>query len=658
MSYQSVSVEMTQELFERSIKGSPKEAIKELIWNACDADAKNIQIEFEFGGFTGAEVVTDVYIKDDGNGIPFDKVAEYFGQYGKSLKTYNNKSPAGRVYHGKLGQGRYKSFSIGNPISWSTTYIADDGKYYSYEILVHANNQRDVHFSETQIVSTEAKTGTVVHIYGILVEKENSIYRLSENAETIPEMLSTFAPYLLAYNDINITYNNITLKPEAHIEDRREEIFTYTKETMSVEAKAIAIRWTESKFNNLYICGNTGVVFDEESRKSLADHNVSIYILSPLFEKMHKQNTLQMGNADPVYEYFMNQVQEFIKGFINSNDTNVAADEILSIKNQGVYPFSDAPKDEIEKAQQNTFDVLAVQVNRAVPQLKNSNRQTKKLTYRLIKEAINTNPSSIQTILSEVFNLTKDQQDDLAELLQRTHLPEIIDTAKTISDRLVFIYLLEQMVYNDSIGKPIKERTQFHKLLLNELWIFGEKYFLGTSDQSLKNLLLEHIKYLGREKLIPDIPPEAIEDLTRIPDICLFKQGCNGYESYEHLVIELKRPTLTLTLKELDQIQDYALKVAKNPLFDKNKTKWHFILLGQSFNEDVIQRLENTVVGEGNFYNANNISISVLKWSTVIQNNKLKYEFLKQKLNHQLSDDPDFAMDYLISKHSELFATN
>lgn len=196
------------------------------------------------------------------------------------------------------------------------------------------------------------------------------------------------------------------------------------------------------------------------------------------------------------------------------------------------------------------------------------------------------------------------------------------------------------MVYNDSVGKPIKERTQFHRLLLKELWIFGEKYTLGTSDQSLKNLLKEHIAKMGRSELVPEIPPEAVQDLTRIPDICLFEQICPGYEKLEHLVIELKRPTLTLTMKEVDQIRDYAITVAKNPLFDKDRTKWHFILLGQDYDENVRNVLENQVVGDGNFYNAGNISISIMKWSRIIQDNKLKYEYLRAKLNHQLSVIP------------------
>ena len=44
MGFKSINVELTKEHFERAIKGSPREAIKELLWNACDADAKNIDV--------------------------------------------------------------------------------------------------------------------------------------------------------------------------------------------------------------------------------------------------------------------------------------------------------------------------------------------------------------------------------------------------------------------------------------------------------------------------------------------------------------------------------------------------------------------------------------------------------------------------------------
>lgn len=658
MAYKSVNVEITQEHFDRSIKGSPKEAVKELIWNACDADAKNIEVSFDYDGIAGAESVSDIYVKDDGHGIAIDRIEEYFGKYGRSQKTYSDKSPGGRIYHGKLGQGRYKSLAAGNFLDWDSVFRDESGTLLRCEIHINSASRMNISYSETAEKAEAEHTGTIVHIHGIPDEKIGFITKMAEPMETIPDLLATFAPYLLAYTDITIKYNGVTVDPAQQIKSQEDQELVYEEDGKEpIKARLSAITWKEAQFNKLYICGSSGVVYAEMDYTPLKRTSTSLYLMGDLFEQMHRDNTLAMGNTNPAYAYFEEEAKKFARALVGEQEEEDAAVEIARIKEEGIYPYDGEPEDDMKKAERDVFDVFAVQVNRAVPQLKSSSRQTKKLTYRLMREAINTNPASIKTILTEVFNLTQQQQDDLAELLTHTSLPDIIDTAKTVSDRLVFLQVLEEMVYNDSVGKAIKERTQFHKVLLKELWIFGEKYTLGTSDQSLRNLLKAHLNCLGRDELTPEIPPEAVEDLTRIPDLCLFQQICPSYENFEHLVIELKRPTLTLTLKEMDQIRDYALTVAENPMFDKTRTKWHFVLLGQRLDQHVQRALRNQTVGEGNFYNADNVSISVFEWSKIIQDNKLKYEYLRRKLNHQLSSDPNFASDYLRTKHAELFPT-
>ena len=658
MAYKSVNVEITQEHFDRSIKGSPKEAVKELIWNACDADAKNIEVSFDYDGIAGAESVSDIYVKDDGHGIAIDRIEEYFGKYGRSQKTYSDKSPGGRIYHGKLGQGRYKSLAAGNFLDWDSVFRDESGTLLRCEIHINSASRMNISYSETAEKAESEHTGTIVHIHGIPDEKIGFITKMAEPMETIPDLLATFAPYLLAYTDITIKYNGVTVDPAQQIKSQEDQELVYEEDGKEpIKARLSAITWKEAQFNKLYICGSSGVVYAEMDYTPLKRTSTSLYLMGDHFEQMHRDNTLAMGNTNPAYAYFEEEAKKFARALVGEQEEEDAAVEIARIKEEGIYPYDGEPEDDMKKAERDVFDVFAVQVNRAVPQLKSSSRQTKKLTYRLMREAINTNPASIKTILTEVFNLTQQQQDDLAELLTHTSLPDIIDTAKTVSDRLVFLQVLEEMVYNDSVGKAIKERTQFHKVLLKELWIFGEKYTLGTSDQSLRNLLKAHLNCLGRDELTPEIPPEAVEDLTRIPDLCLFQQICPSYENFEHLVIELKRPTLTLTLKEMDQIRDYALTVAENPMFDKTRTKWHFVLLGQRLDQHVQRALRNQTVGEGNFYNADNVSISVFEWSKIIQDNKLKYEYLRRKLNHQLSSDPNFASDYLRTKHAELFPT-
>ncbi len=207
MAYKSISVEITQEHFERSIKGSPREAIKELIWNACDADAQSIEVTFGYAGLPGAETVSDIYVKDDGHGIPVDCIEEYFGKYGLSRKSVAEKSPAGRIYHGKLGQGRYKAMAAGNFVDWLSVFRDEDGNLYSSEVHINSGSRMDIRYSETAGKTDAEHTGTTVHIHGIANDKIGAISKIADPMEMMPDLLTTFAPYLLAYTDITIKYD-------------------------------------------------------------------------------------------------------------------------------------------------------------------------------------------------------------------------------------------------------------------------------------------------------------------------------------------------------------------------------------------------------------------------------------------------------------------
>lgn len=95
---------------------------------------------------------------------------------------------------------------------------------------------------------------------------------------------------------------------------------------------------------------------------------------------MHQENTLSFGKLDPVYEYFDYEVRKFAREFTQDQEMDEATAEIIKIKEEGIYPYPSEPSDEMAKVEQSVFDVFAVEINRAVPQLKSSNKQTKKLT--------------------------------------------------------------------------------------------------------------------------------------------------------------------------------------------------------------------------------------------------------------------------------------
>jgi hypothetical protein len=67
------------------------------------------------------------------------------------------------------------------------------------------------------------------------------------------------------------------------------------------------------------------------------------------------------------------------------------------------------------------------------------------------------------------------ERKELAALLQETTLSAIITAAKTVVDRLKFIAALESIVFDPETKGRLKERSQLHKILAENTWIFGEE---------------------------------------------------------------------------------------------------------------------------------------------------------------------------------------
>lgn len=652
MSNYTLDVQMTPEHIDRNAKVSPKEAIKELIWNSCDADATQVDISLAMN-YLGDEIgaIEKIIVKDNGHGIKHEEMPNLFGFYGRSNKTYSPKSPQGRIFHGKQGQGRYKSFSIGSFVKWESVYKDDNGQKYRFEVDFNSLSKTKCPYSERVPVEQNTPTGVTVTISGIL----DNVSVLADWLIMKEELISSFAPYLLAYKDIVICYDSHVLVPDDFIQEHEEILIDFEKDGVKREGRVKLILWKNSPGKILYICGESGATFDALSVNT-KNHPVSAYVISDLFDEMQQNNTLALGPLDPHYDAFISQAKKAVKNFVNTRFYTDAVEEVKTIKETDIYPYEGDSQSKLDTAEREIFDLLAVEVNSIVPTFRKSSKETKKLTYRLIKEAVKTKPNSLTTILTEVFRLSSEDQDKLAELLDHTNLSSIINMTQTISDRLLFIHALEQMVYNKEVGKEIKERKQFHKILLNELWVFGEKYALGASDLSLKNVLTKYLSYLERNDLTPEIPDEAANDATLIPDLCLWKQYPIQDERLENLIIELKRPTKRLGKKELDQIETYAFAISADPQFPKENTKWNFLLLGHDFDDYVIRKLEDKKSGVGNLYNSEDgtVSVSVLQWNKVIQENKLRFNFLKERLDYSLEASQQ-ALDYLHIKYASLF---
>ncbi|TPW96907.1 hypothetical protein FKN07_12605 [Proteus mirabilis] len=82
----------------------------------------------------------------------------------------------------------------------------------------------------------------------------------------------------------------------------------------------------------------------------------------------------------------------------------------------------------------------------------------KKFTFKLLKQALESNPESVQKIVNDVLELSQEEQDDLANLLEKTTFSSIISASKSVIDRIDFIHGLKQLVFDKESKKSLLER--------------------------------------------------------------------------------------------------------------------------------------------------------------------------------------------------------
>jgi len=78
--------------------------------------------------------------------------------------------------------------------------------------------------------------------------------------------------------------------------------------------------------------------------------------------------------------------------------------------------------------------------------------------------------------LDEVLGLPLEKRQELIDLLKRTTLSAIISASAIIADRLEFLRGLETLIFDTDFKERTLERSQLHRLVAENIWIFGEQY--------------------------------------------------------------------------------------------------------------------------------------------------------------------------------------
>lgn len=344
-----------------------------------------------------------------------------------------------------------------------------------------------------------------------------------------------------------------------------------------------------------------------------------------------------MDLAHPTLSPIIDAAREAIRSRLDARLSEQRGELIERWKTEHVYPYAGDPKTPAEAQERKVFDVVAAAAAPAVAR----EARAAKLSLRLIKEALGQPPGALHRVLKEVLELTPDQLADFDRLLDRTTLAAMIYTSKTVTDRLDFLQDLDAMLFDHGKKERLLERQQLQRVLANgRTWIFGEQYTLAVDDKGLTKVLEAHRASLGDDTPV-STPVTDLDGHTRIVDLML-SRATYFADRRQHLVVELKRPSLKLTQTELSQITNYAVAVIKDDRFKTPDVSWDFWLIGDDMDEVVEELVNRKDAAPGLYTEGGSYRIWVRRWAEVLEENRQRLHFYREHLKYEPEEVAEF----------------
>lgn len=623
-------------------------AFCELINNSIQADAKNIDITINYAAEKelSPTQIKKIIIKDDGIGVHQNQIQDKLLDFGDSTKK------------GGKGIGRFAALQIGSNVEIETVGFDRESDSYS-KIIIPFSEQyiksvkkiEDLEIdTEENILKGKHKTFyqvTIKNIYDPAVTGKNQKRKVSERLlkDNIHNAIFERYPIVIFNNSINFKVNGSHLKPEDFIQGKPEKVTTVFKDKKGKEHNLfftyIKLKSTIDEIRVFLTTKNAGVDTIVSGFQYDADwlgpksKGWFVYIHSDVLETDLYRNLDIDGLDDNVHQFKM-----FIKDKLNhffKTKNKEYEDFIVKLKKDNYYPYKEG-SNATSKSKVILFDKVAYLVEERY-NLFTINKQLREIIYPLIDRTITT--GELDKIFQKILRLDIKYIKKFNELLDRAEIEDVIEFSEKVSKKLEDLEFIEKLTCSQ-ISKHIAERKELHKVLEKTLWFFGEKYLDNTkllSDKNLENNLQKlrenYLLYKPNKK--EDNINNNIDIKTKsITDLFLYSEKPIDEVRREVLIVELKAPKVKISPIELQQVKRYAREIEESKFYSED-INFHVVLISSDINKDAKFEIDGTPKPRENpyffFQNENkNITISVMKWAHLIEQNKRKLSYLSSKL--------------------------
>jgi hypothetical protein len=617
---------------------TPERALAEYIWNGFDAGASCVSFECERRDVGGLlQTIDSLAIRDNGEGIPFEGLAERFAPFLESHKALKkNQKIRDSKTQGDEGKGRLTFFKFCQTAEWSTVYERD-GKRFQYSITIHADTLE--HYPNTPPTETQLPKGTSVKFTGL-----NSDITPEYLQNDVKEFLKTEFCWFLELNRARncvIEFDSECLDWQTQIVDRAEFKVHHSESNNDFSVRFVRWRQSLSEFSRFYYL--TGD--DKERFKQATSFNNkgdgfyhSLYISSPYFETFGPSDTQDDGqqllgtNKEPFF-YLKKELTDFLRSKRKALLRQFSDKLIEGYEKEGVFPRFKTNNYDAER--KKDLVELIKTLYEAEPRVFVSlNLEQKKTFIGLLNVLLDSDERErVLQIIEEVIQLDADEQQELVALLRTTRLRRIIRTIKLIEDRYKTVELLKQLVFNPNLNA--NEVNDLQTAIEAHYWLFGEEFHLVTAAEPSFEEALRRLLFVDNGE-VEDVELEHPRKRKQM-DIFAVRQIV-GASNMDCIVVELKHPkNVILGEEELSQVKGYLDILQSDQRFNGQNRTWKFILVGNKFNDQIRRELKNNR-GHGEpslVYNVDNCKIYVRTWDEIFTEFECRHNFVNKQLELQ-----------------------
>jgi hypothetical protein len=638
------TTKLTSISIERSgLPSDYKKVIAEYIWNGFDANASVIKINYDSNevGF-----INSFQIIDNGTGIKFEELDETFGNFNVSKKM-NSFSNTGFV-KGKKGKGRFSFTSFCNKAIWKTTYESLDNNFLSYKLEINKEDSQN-YSTDDKVISKVKETGTILTLsdfYSLTSDmlEENSFENYLANEFGWFLYLNKEQDYKIIINGSKLYYDDIII-------DNEDDVITIG----DFEFKTSYIQWNEN-IGDKYFYYFLNNEKKESARKHTSfnnkaiDFHHSVYIESDYFDdfkitKKDEPSVLEKNQTDVVFKTLVTILNEKIlekeKHFIRNSQAENLIEKFNKSKILPLFKSNDYEQLRKKDLENVIKDIYCIQ-----PKIfQNLNSTQSKTLVGFLNLLLDTEQrDNILDILESVVNLSDEERETLAHTLKKTSLSNITSLIKYLENRYNVVAILKTLIYK--LESFTNERDHIQSVIENNYWLFGEEFHLVSADKHFEIVLnnyLEHLENNSDKK--PDIEKINKDFKLKRPDIFISRKiDIPDLDNIDHtveenIIVELKRPSVTIGKKQFSQIEDYLGYIVNEDRFNSQLRNWKFYLVGKSV-DDYIKGLYENQKNKGKKFlvqSIKNYEIFALTWDDLFKIFENRHKQLINRLEFKSS---------------------